>query len=171
MDHLWTPWRMSYLRGEEAAPEGCLFCVKPLGKDAEVHIPYRGEQCYVILNRFPYNSGHLMVVPYSHVSTLESLDTGTLTELMETTKLGMRVLREAYGPQGFNLGMNIGEAAGAGVVGHVHLHLVPRWDGDTNYMTITGQTRIIPEWMEQTYARLRPLFDRLSGEDPGTDPG
>jgi ATP adenylyltransferase len=169
MDHLWTPWRMSYLRGEEEAREGCIFCVEPDGEDAEARILHRAERCYVILNRFPYNSGHLMVVPYVHVPTLESLDSAALAELMAAAKLSLRVLREAYNPQGFNLGMNIGEAAGAGVAGHVHLHVVPRWAGDTNYMTITGQTRIIPEWMDQTYVRLRPLFDRAAGEDPQTD--
>ncbi len=152
---------MSYLRGEERLLEGCLFCVKPQLKDAKAHILYRDHLCYVILNRFPYNNGHLMVVPYRHAATLESLDTETLTELMTLTQLSLRVLREAYDPQGFNVGMNIGEAAGAGIADHIHLHIVPRWGGDTNYMTTTGQTRVIPEWMDQTYERLRPLFERL----------
>jgi ATP adenylyltransferase len=138
-------------------------------EDAEALILYRAERCYAILNRFPYNSGHLMIVPYAHVPTLERLDTAVLAELMATAQMSMRVLREAYSPQGFNLGMNIGEAAGAGVAGHVHLHIVPRWAGDTNYMTITGQTRIIPEWMDQTYLRLRPLFERASEEDRQAD--
>jgi len=152
---------MAYLRGDEPLPEGCLFCVKPQSEDAKAHIVHRGRLCYVILNRFPYNNGHLMVVPYVHVATLEELDAETLAELMASTQLCLRVLREAYSPQGFNLGMNIGEVAGAGVAGHVHLHVVPRWGGDTSYMTTVGETRVIPEWMDQTYERLRPLFERM----------
>ena len=168
MSHLWTPWRMAYLRGEEPLPEGCLFCVKPDEEDTEAHIVHRGRLCYVILNRFPYNNGHLMVVPHAHVATLEDLDAESLAELTALTQLCIRVLRAAYNPQGFNLGMNIGEAAGAGVAGHIHLHVVPRWGGDTNYMTVVAQTRVIPEWLDQTYQRLRPLFERMSAQE-GTD--
>lgn len=154
---------MPYLRGEEAVPEGCLFCLKPRLEGATAHILHRGQLSYVILNRFPYNNGHLMVVPFAHVPTLEDLEAEALRELMVLTQTSLRVLQEAYEPQGFNLGMNIGEVAGAGVVGHLHLHVVPRWSGDTNYMTITGQTRIIPEWIDKTYERLQPLFERMSG--------
>jgi len=155
---------MAYLRGEEPLPEACLFCVKPRSDDAEAHIVHRGRLCYVILNRFPYNNGHLMVVPYEHVATLEDLDAEALGELMVLTQLSLRVLREAYSPQGFNLGLNIGAVAGAGIADHVHLHIVPRWGGDTNYMATVSQTRVIPEWLDQTYERLRPLFERMSGE-------
>jgi len=155
---------MAYLQGDESLPEGCLFCVTPRSDDAEAHIVHRGQLCYVIINRFPYNNGHLMVVPYAHVATLEHLDTETMAELMSLTQLSLRVLREAYGPQGFNVGMNIGEVAGAGIAGHIHLHVVPRWGGDTNYITTVGETRIIPEWLDQTYERLRLLFERISGE-------
>jgi ATP adenylyltransferase len=162
MDHLWTPWRMTYLHGDEPLPEGCLFCVQPQAEDAVAHIVHRGELCYVILNRFPYNNGHLMVVPYFHAPSLEDLDAETLAEWMTLTRLALGVLRETYAPQGFNVGLNIGGAAGAGVADHVHLHVVPRWIGDTNYMTVAGQTRVIPEWLDQTYERLRPLFDRSS---------
>ena len=165
MSHLWTPWRMAYLQGDEPLSEGCLFCVKPRSEDAEVRIVHRGRLCYVVLNRFPYNNGHLMVVPYAHMPTLEDLDAATLAELMALTRLSLRVLREAYNPQGFNVGMNIGEVAGAGVAEHIHLHVVPRWGGDTNYMTTVGETRVIPEWLDQTYERLRPLFDRMSTEE------
>jgi len=167
MSHLWTPWRMAYLQGDECLSKGCLFCVKPRSEDAEAHIVHRARLCYVILNRFPYNNGHLMVVPYDHMATLEDLDAETLAEFMALTQLSLRVLREAYDPQGFNVGMNIGKVAGAGVAGHIHLHIVPRWGGDTNYMTTTGQTRVIPEWMDQTYERLRPLFERMSAEGDG----
>ena len=152
---------MPYLQGEERLPAGCLFCVKSQLEDAEALIVHRRKLCYVLLNRFPYNNGHLMIAPYAHIATPEELDTEILTELMTLTQLSLRVLREAYSPQGFNVGMNIGEAAGAGVACHVHLHIVPRWSGDTNYMTTTGCTRVIPEWMDQTYERLRPLFDQM----------
>lgn len=162
MDHLWTPWRMAYLRGEEPLPEDCLFCVTPRSGDAAVHIVHRGRLCYVILNRFPYNNGHLMIVPYVHEPSLEGLDVETLAECMALVQLSLRVLRAAYHPQGFNVGVNIGEVAGAGVAGHVHLHVVPRWSGDTNYMTVVGVTRTIPEWLDQTYECLRPLFERLA---------
>lgn len=162
MSILWTPWRMPYLRGEEPLPEGCLFCIKPRSSDAEAHIVYRGQRCYVMLNRFPYNNGHLMIAPYAHVASLEDLDGETASELMTLTQRSLKALREAYNPHGFNIGMNLGGVAGAGVVDHVHMHVVPRWGGDTNYMTVVGETRIIPEWLDQTYERLRPLFDRFS---------
>lgn len=153
---------MPYLQGDEPLPEGCLFCIKSQEPDSEANIVYRGEMGYVTLNRFPYNNGHLMVVPYAHVATLEELSPESASELMRLTQLSLRVLREAYEPEGFNVGANIGKAAGAGIADHVHMHVVPRWAGDTNYMTTVGKTRVIPEWMEETYKRLRPLFDRIS---------
>ena len=162
MGILWTPWRMAYLRGDDPLPDDCLFCLKARGEDAAQHIVYRGGLCYVTLNRYPYNNGHLMVVPYTHVATLEDLESGTAAEMMSLTQLSLHVLREAYDPEGFNVGVNIGEAAGAGIAGHVHLHVLPRWAGDTNYVTTVGQTRIIPEWLDQTYERLRPLFEQKS---------
>lgn len=143
-------------------PTECLFCSKPQQLDAEAHIVHRGDLGYVILNRFPYNNGHLMIAPYAHEASLEALETEVATELMALTRLSLRVLREAYDPEGFNVGANIGAAAGAGVADHFHLHIVPRWAGDTNYMTTIGKTRIIPEWMNQMYARLRPLFEQKS---------
>jgi ATP adenylyltransferase len=160
---------MAYLRGEEPLPEGCLFCLKSHEEDAQAHIVHRGRLCFVILNRFPYNNGHLMIVPYAHMSTLEDLGAETLAELMALTRLSLRVLREAYNPQGFNVGMNIGEVAGAGVAGHIHLHVVPRWGGDTNAMTVVGETRLIPEWLGQTYERLRPLFEQMGAQEETGD--
>jgi ATP adenylyltransferase len=130
----------------------------------EARVLYRGDLCYAILNRYPYNNGHLMVVPFVHKATLEDLDAATLAELMSLTQRSLRVLREAYSPEGFNVGLNIGEAAGAGIVGHVHLHIVPRWSGDNNYIGTVGGTRVIPEWLDQTCERLRPLFDSSDSE-------
>jgi ATP adenylyltransferase len=155
---------MPYLRGEEPLPNDCLFCIKPQEPDSEAHIVYRGELCYVMLNRFPYNNGHLMTVPYAHVGTLEDLESEAATELLALTQLSLQVLREAYHPEGFNVGANIGAAAGAGIEEHLHVHIVPRWGGDTNYMTAIGRTRVIPEWMDQVYERLRPLFEQMEKE-------
>lgn len=161
MDHLVTPWRMPYLEGDHRLPDGCLFCTKPEEADSEAHIVHHGEHCYVILNRFPYNNGHLMVVPYAHVARLQDLDAAASAELMELVKLSLQVLQEAYEPEGFNVGANLGSAAGAGIDDHIHMHIVPRWMGDTNYMTTVGRTRVIPEWIDRVYERLRPLFERL----------
>ncbi len=158
MEHLWTPWRMRYLQGEGRSPgAGCIFCVKPAqtsGCDVDNLIVHRGQLAFVILNRYPYNNGHLMVVPYQHVPSLEALEMPTLTELMILVKQALGVLRTIYNPQAFNLGVNIGEAAGAGIAEHVHFHVVPRWAGDTNYMTVVGQTRVIPEDLTETCLRL-----------------
>ena len=154
---------MAYLRGEDPLPDECLFCLLASQEDAEAYIVHRGQFAYVVLNRYPYN-GHLMVVPYDHVASLEHLDAVPLGDLMALAQISLRALREVYCPDGFNLGMNIGASAGAGVAGHVHLHVVPRWGGDTNHMTTTGQTRVIPEWLDQTYERLRPVLEQLTRE-------
>ncbi len=159
---------MAYLRRTEPQEleSGCLFCRKQRQEDAIEHILYRGERCFVLLNRYPYNNGHLMVVPYVHVPSLELLDDDTALELMRLTRVALRVLRNEYHPQGFNIGVNEGGVAGAGVADHVHLHVVPRWGGDSNYMSVIGETRVIPEWLDETYARLRPRFmAALSGPD------
>lgn len=158
---------MPYLQGEETLPEECIFCHNARLDDRRAHIVHRGQLCYVILNRFPYNNGHLMVVPYQHAPSLECFNSETLTEMMMLTQLSLQVLQSAYEPEGFNVGMNIGEASGAGIAEHAHLHVVPRWTGDTNYLTTVGKTRTIPEWMDQTYERLRPVFDVLSEEGAG----
>ena len=161
MEHLWTPWRMKYLQGDDRASgedgSSCVFCLKPSdnrGCDIDNRIVRRGDHAFVILNRYPYNNGHLMVVPYLHVPSLELLDIETLTELMVLVKQSLAVLRAVYQPQAFNLGVNIGEASGAGIADHVHFHVVPRWAGDTNYMTVVGQTRVIPEDLHETCRRL-----------------
>jgi ATP adenylyltransferase len=158
MNHLWSPWRMEYIENNNKV-YGCVFCIAQAMEDgAENLIAYRGERAYVMLNRYPYTSGHLMVNPLEHKPGLEELDSTTRAEMMELTSRCMTVLRSIYNPQGFNIGVNIGEAAGAGVVGHVHIHIVPRWMGDTNFMSAVGATRVLPEALEDTYKRVREAF-------------
>ena len=162
MNHMWSPWRMKYIENHEKE-EGCVFCNAQAKADgAENLIAFRGERAFVILNLYPYTSGHLMVVPFGHVATLEDLDPATRAEMMELSSQCMVVLQKAYRPQGFNMGANIGSAAGAGVPGHVHIHIVPRWGGDTNFMSTLGDTRILPEAIEDTYRRVREGFTSIS---------
>lgn len=150
---------MTYIENHEKE-DGCVFCNAQAKADSpENLIAFRGKLAYVILNRYPYTSGHLMVVPFAHKPNLEELDEATRAEVMELTSHCMAVLRNVYKPQGFNLGANIGEAAGAGVLGHVHIHIVPRWAGDTNFMSALGQTRVLPEALEDTYKRVREGFE------------
>ena len=157
MNHLWSPWRMEYIDNNKE--DGCVFC-NAQGKEdgAENLITYRGKFSFVILNRFPYTSGHLMVIPFEHKPDLEELDPDTRAEMMELTSRCTTVLKNIYRPQGFNVGVNIGEAAGAGVLGHVHIHIVPRWTGDTNFMSSVGGTRVLPEALEATYQRVKNGF-------------
>ncbi len=158
MNHLWSPWRMEYIENH-GREDGCIFCTAREKSDSyENLIVYRGQRAFVILNLYPYTSGHLMVVPFVHEASLEELDPATRAEMMELTSLSMSVLRKVYNPQAFNLGANIGEAAGAGVKEHVHLHIVPRWIGDTNFMSTLGSTRVLPELLEDTYNRIREGF-------------
>lgn len=157
-NHLWSPWRMTYIENH-AKIEGCAFCIEQAKADsAENLIAFRGELAYVILNRYPYTSGHLMVVPFEHKRNLEELGATVRAEMMELTSLCTTVLSKVYQPHGFNVGINIGEAAGAGVIGHVHIHIVPRWAGDTNFMSALGETRVLPEALEDTYRRVREAF-------------
>jgi len=148
---------MEYI--ENSKVDGCIFCMAQEKEDsAENLIAFRGELAYVILNRYPYTSGHLMVVPFEHTANLEELDPQTRAEMMELTTRCITILRKVYHPQAFNMGANIGESAGAGVKSHVHIHIVPRWQGDTNFMTILGETRVLPESLERTYQRVRNGF-------------
>jgi ATP adenylyltransferase len=155
---LWAPWRMRYVQGG-GKESGCIFCLaaEP-GDDEARHVLHRGRSCFVMLNAFPYNSGHLMVSPHRHVPSIEELEADELLELMTLTQRSLRALREAYRPEGFNMGVNIGEVAGAGFAGHVHLHVVPRWAADSNFMAVTGDTRVLPQSLEDSYAMLRERF-------------
>ena len=160
MNHIWSPWRMKYIEKTEKEA-GCVFC-NALAKanDADSLIAFRGERAFVILNLYPYASGHLMVVPFEHIATLEELEPATRAEMMELTSRCTTVLRNIYQPQAFNVGANIGEAAGAGVPGHVHIHIVPRWGADTNFITVLGETRVLPESLEDTYKRVHAGFSK-----------
>jgi ATP adenylyltransferase len=153
---LWAPWRLQYLKGEKSSD--CIFCSKPALPDEEAFIVHRGSSCYVILNAFPYTSGHLMVAPYEHVGDLRQLPPETSAELMDLTQRSLTAIERVYGPQGYNLGMNLGEVAGAGFAGHVHMHVVPRWEGDTNFMPVVGDTRVLPEALPDSWAKLREAF-------------
>jgi ATP adenylyltransferase len=163
MDHLWTPWRMSYIRGEKKPVTGCIFCNKVTGDDEAEQIVARSEYVYVTLNRYPYNNGHLMVVPYEHVDTQEALTTEALTDLMLTINRSLGALRKLYNPAAFNLGANIGAAAGAGIAEHYHFHIVPRWPGDANFMSTVADTRVIPDTLDNTYRELKSIWQELYG--------
>ena len=166
MRHLWAPWRMEYILHGYQGPE-CLFCTLLEMEDGlDNLILHRGEHAFVVLNRYPYTNGHMMVVPYDHLPSLEGLDHATLHELIILAQHGLALLREVYAADGFNLGSNIGEAAGAGVEDHVHLHIVPRWHGDTNFMATTSNTRVIPESLEETYAILQELWSEYTPPEP-----
>jgi ATP adenylyltransferase len=155
---------MPYLLGADKRHDGCIFCHKFGCSDDEEHILYRGESCYVTLNRYPYSNGHLMVIPYVHAPSLENLDAATLSEMMQVVNLSLAALRKAYAPHGYNIGVNLGKAAGAGIAEHVHMHVVPRWTADTNFMPVVGSTRVIPELLDDAYARLKPFFTCLDGD-------
>jgi ATP adenylyltransferase len=155
MKHLWAAWRMKYIDKSESEP-GCVFCNAQAKPDnAENLIVARETGAFVILNKFPYTSGHVMVVPFQHADSLELLDQPTRAEMMELVSRATTVLRAVYKPQGFNIGINIGAAAGAGVPGHIHIHIVPRWGGDTNFMSTVGEVRVLPEELQESYRRIK----------------
>lgn len=159
MDYLWTPWRYQYVTNLGGSVE-CIFCAVAVdsSQDRTHLVVSRGARNLIMLNRYPYTSGHLLVVPYEHVATLEDLPDETLVELIRLARLAEKHLRALYRPEGLNLGFNIGRSAGAGVAGHIHLHALPRWTGDTNFMTSLGETRVLPEALETTWERLHAAF-------------
>ena len=172
MERLWSPWRFAYVTGADKPPSepasGCIFCDSAGSADhpqAEL-VLVRGRLSYVVLNLYPYNSGHLMVAPNRHVASLAGATADELWEMMRFTRDAEVALTEAYQPQGINVGINIGRPAGAGIVDHVHIHLVPRWAGDTSFMSVIGETRVLPETIADTAKRLRPIFERLYQTNP-----
>ncbi len=157
MKRLWAPWRIDYIRGEK--PLGCILCDKPQAQcDQENLILFRAEHSFVMMNLYPYNNGHLMVSPYQHADTLEGLSNAVLSDLMQMMKASLAALRSAFNPEGANVGLNLGKAGGAGIDDHLHFHVVPRWEGDTNFMTVVGENRVIPEDIQETYRLLKPHF-------------
>jgi ATP adenylyltransferase len=157
---IWAPWRLPYVKdAAKGDDEGCIFCAKPASDDdAGNLIVHRGERCFVILNLFPYTNGHMMIAPYEHVARLEEVDADTVAEMMSLSQQGIRALEEVYAPQGYNVGFNQGRVAGAGVEHHIHMHVVPRWGGDTNFMPVLGDTRVLPQSLEDSYAALSERF-------------
>ena len=163
MDRLWSPWRMQYVSttgGDDG--DGCVFCAHLAEDDDDAaHILWRGDATYVILNAFPYNTGHLLIAPHRHVGDLGELRPAERSEVMEVAFHSTQIIRDAMGAHGFNVGMNLGAAAGAGIPGHLHVHVVPRWDGDTNFMPVVSDTKVLPEMLADTDAKLRPRFEGL----------
>lgn len=159
MDKLWAPWRMEYIQDIDQRDEGCIFCAKPdEDNDRENLILSRGEKNFIIMNKYPYNNGHLMVVPYEHCSDSSEIDDAVALEMWQLTNTCKAVLTKAFHPDGFNIGMNIGRTAGAGIDQHIHMHIVPRWSGDTNFMPVIGETKVISQGLLEAYDKLAPYF-------------
>jgi ATP adenylyltransferase len=165
MDHLWSPWRYNYVSSADSVPkdkDSCLFCrVAASPDDRENLVVLRAQHSFILLNRYPYSSGHLMIAPYAHVATLADAETAALEEIMRLAQRAERALRAVYNPGGLNLGFNIGQCAGAGIAGHIHMHALPRWAGDTSFVTTIGETRVIPEALEVTYERVSKALAEL----------
>ncbi|MDA2915800.1 HIT domain-containing protein [Nitrospinae bacterium AH_259_B05_G02_I21] len=161
MDQLWAPWRMEYIKG--SSDGDCVLClIFEAGDDAAHNVLFRGRHTYVVMNRYPYSNGHLMIAPFAHVPDYTDLDEPTLVECSVVTQKALLCLREAFAPDGINIGLNLGRVAGAGIVDHVHLHVVPRWEGDTNFMPVVADTKVISEHIRRTYERLRPYFEKIT---------
>jgi len=160
MDYLWTPWRYAYVSSTEKTSE-CVFCEAPKEMDdSKSRIVYRGQHCYIILNTYPYTPGHVMVVPYAHLDELRKLPTDAAQEMMTLSQRMEDVLRTLYRPDGINLGMNIGKAAGAGIAGHIHMHVLPRWVADANFVSVVGETRVLPETLDVTWGKMREALQK-----------
>ena len=168
MEHLWAPWRMAFIAPETPPSQECIFCSQPAAhRDEHFYILHRGEHCFMMLNLYPYNSGHLMIAPFQHEGSIEQLDTATLSELMSQAQLALGALRATLHPDAFNMGINQGKAAGAGFADHVHLHIVPRWNGDTNFMPILAHTKVMPELLDDTYRKLKQALETILEEKRG----
>lgn len=161
MDRLWAPWRMEYIEQSDKKP-GCIFCVLPEENDDDKNlILYRGEYCFIMLNSFPYNPGHLMVSPYMHTADMYDLDDLTLLEINHLVRYCTKLLKATSNPDGFNLGVNLGRTAGAGIADHIHWHIVPRWNGDTNFMPVIAETRVLPQSLQASYKKLKQKMEEI----------
>lgn len=164
MEKLWAPWRMAYI--EVPKVEGCVFCQKPREEDErEQLVLLKGEHCFVIMNLFPYNNGHLMVAPYRHTADLVGLSAEEQAEMMRLTRYCVRALTEAFKPEAFNIGMNLGRTAGAGIADHLHMHIVPRWNGDTNFMPVLAETKVLPDALYGTYDKVAAAMEKIGPPD------
>ena len=162
MKQLWAPWRMEYILKEVDRTDGCIFCdFPPKNDDEKFLIAYRSEKCFVILNKYPYNNGHVLIVPYQHTGDIAELDDNTMLDVQQTIQKTINVMRNIMHPHGFNVGMNIGRVAGAGIDDHLHYHIVPRWDGDSNFMPVLSDTKIVSESLKATWKKLSDEFQRL----------
>lgn len=161
MKQLWAPWRMAYIGGEENPPDGsCIFCIRDVsGEDRKRLVLHRGEHAFVIMNKYPYSNGHLLIAPYRHIADLNDITEGEASEIHRFLVLCRNVLQENLSPHGFNIGMNLGRESGAGIADHLHMHIVPRWSGDTNFMPVFSDVRVIPQHLETTYEILARAFD------------
>jgi ATP adenylyltransferase len=165
MENLWAPWRMAFISPKETPTPGCIFCMQPAAnRDDEYHIIYRGELCYMMLNKYPYNNGHLMIAPFLHVGSISHMDAPTLAELMAQAQLALKALRLVMNPDGFNMGINEGKVAGAGYAEHMHYHIVPRWNGDTNFMPVLADIKVIPEHLDAVYQKLKDAVAQVKSE-------
>jgi len=159
MKHLFAPWRMEYIGGQK--DEGCFLCNFPRkNRDDENLILFRGTNSFIIMNRFPYNPGHIMIAPYKHIDSIDKLDKDEIYEIIDLCNCSVKAIKECMRPDGFNIGMNLGKTAGAGVADHIHLHIVPRWDGDINFMPVLADTKVIPEALEKTYKKLKEAINK-----------
>jgi ATP adenylyltransferase len=161
MERLWAPWRLDYVTKDK--PSGCIFCTKPKsGGDRANHIVHRGESAYVMLNTYPYNNGHTLISPFAHLAALEELPPATLHEMMDLSQWVLRAMKDAFRPGGFNMGFNLGAIGGAGIQDHLHMHIVPRWLGDTNFMPVVADVRVIPQSLDSTYDQLTEAMGRTA---------
>jgi len=166
LKRLWAPWRITYILSPK--PDKCIFCeYSKKGKDEDNYILYRGKNVFIMMNIYPYNTGHVMIVPYRHVPTIEDLSFEETSEMMEALKLVIKAIRKSLNPSGFNVGFNIGRIAGAGIEDHIHMHVVPRWPGDTNFMPVIGDTKVISELLRDTYIKIKKAIDEVKGEGHG----
>jgi ATP adenylyltransferase len=166
MENLWAPWRMDFIAPKTPPPPGCIFCTQPAAeRDEEYHILYRDRLCFIMLNKYPYNNGHLMIAPFQHVGSISQLDTATLAELMAQVQLALKALRLAMKPDGFNMGINEGKVAGAGFADHVHYHIVPRWNGDTNFMPVVADIKVMPAHLDVVYQQLKDALAKVKDEE------
>ncbi len=162
MENLWAPWRMAFITPKTEAEPGCIFCTQAAAqRDDEYHILYRGERCFMMLNKYPYNNGHLMIAPFEHVGSISLLDAVTLAELMVQAQLALKAIRYAMKPDGFNMGINEGKVAGAGFADHMHYHIVPRWNGDTNFMPVIADIKVMPEHLDNVYKQLKEALVKV----------